>query len=76
MDQIFILALLISVSFLICKVLEIKFIKKEPIAPKDIIRDTLLVYVSSVIGIYGIEYIHPSKITDSSIQVFTDHPNF
>lgn len=76
MEQIFIVALLIAVSFVCFKVIDSMIIKKEQIGIKDIVKDALLVYLSSMVGMYAIDYIQPFKPKASSIQVFTDSPNF
>jgi hypothetical protein len=76
MEQVFIVGLLIAVSFVILKVIESMFIKKEHIGIKDLVKDALLVYLSSIVGMYAIDYIQPFKPKAGSIQVFTDSPNF
>ena len=76
MDQIYIIALIISVAFVFFKMIEIKYIKKCDFVVKEIIVDALLVYLSSLAGLYGIGYIYPLKIPDAPVQVFTDEPKF
>ena len=79
MDNIFIIAGVISVIFLIAKFIEMRFVEKENKPLKLLIRDSLLVYFSVVIGYFILEQINPmiqngggSTIT----PVFTDNPEF
>ena len=82
MDNIFIIAGIISVVFLIVKFLEMRFIEKESKPLKFLVRDALVVYFSVVIGNFVLDQINPimrsgiinpgSKVT----PVFTDNPEF
>jgi len=79
MDNIFIIAGVISVIFLIAKFIEMRFVEKENKPLKLLIRDSLLVYFSVVSGYFILEQINPmiqngggSAIT----PVFTDNPEF
>lgn len=78
MENIFIIAGVISVVFLIAKFLEMRFIEKEAKPLKHLIRDALVVYFSVVAGDFVMNQIHPvfegggKKLT----PVFTDNPGF
>ena len=50
MDNIFFIAAVISVIFLISKFIEMRFVEKENKPLKLLIRDALLVYFSVVFG--------------------------
>ena len=50
MDNIFIIAAIISVIFVIAKFIEMRFVDKEAKPLKFLIRDALLVYVSVIMG--------------------------
>lgn len=80
MDNIFIVAAVISVIFLISKFIEMRFIDKESKPLKILIRDALLVYFSVVFGNFVIEQINPiiqnSAIGNAITPVFTDNPGF
>jgi hypothetical protein len=80
MDNIFIVAAVISVIFLISKFIEMRFIDKESKPLKILIRDALLVYFSVVFGNFVIEQINPiiqnSTIGNAITPVFTDNPGF
>ena len=77
MENIFIIAAIISIIFLIVKFIEMRFIEKESKPLKFLIRDALLVYFSVIISNFVINQINPvvnniQKIT----PVFTDNPGF
>jgi hypothetical protein len=77
MENIFIIAGVVSVVFLIAKFLEMRFIEKEAKPLKHLIRDALVVYFSVVAGNFVMEQINPvfeggKKLT----PVFTDNPGF
>ena len=85
MENIFIFAGIISLVFLIVKFFEMRFIEKENKPLKYLVRDTLLVYFSVIIGYFLIEQITPviKNIEGGTIvpatgnqNVFTDNPGF
>jgi hypothetical protein len=80
MDNIFIIAAIISIVFLISKFIEMRFIEKEPKPLKFLIRDSLLVYFSVVFGDFIFGQINPmikgGSTTSNATQVFTDNPGF
>ena len=79
MDNIFLIAGVISVIFLIAKFLEMRYIDKEPKPLKYLIRDTLLVYLSVVTGKFLVYQLNPI-INETAAPVipiaFTDNPPF
>ena len=74
------IALIIAIVFLVIKFIEMRFIEKENKPLKLLIRDTLLVYISVVLGYYILEQLKPviqnggSNIVNT--PVFTDNPGF
>ena len=79
MDNIFIIAAIISVIFVIAKFIEMRFIEKEAKPLKFLIRDALLVYVSVVLGHFILGQLKPMIQDGGNIvapQVFTDNPGF
>ena len=80
MDNIFIIATVISVIFLISKFIEIRFVDNESKPLKLLIRDTLLVYFSVISGYFIMEQLKPVlEIAGEAVsmpQVFTDNPEF
>ena len=82
MKNIFIIALFISIIYLIFKFLEMRFIDKETKSLKLLIRDTLLVYISIIISNFFILQINPliygekAGVNNGITPVFTDNPDF
>jgi hypothetical protein len=80
MSNIFIVAGIIAVVFLIVKFIEMRFVDKESKPLKFLIRDALLVYFSVVSGSFIIDQVSPvmqevgENITNPA--VFTDNPGF
>ena len=76
MDKdIFINGLLLSLVFSIVYYLELKFISKKEIKLKDIVKYSLLVYISYIISTFlytQIENKTPKQVT----RVFTEAPSF
>lgn len=79
MDNIFLVAGIISVIYFIAKFLEMRYVDKEPKPLKFLIRDSLLVYISVVCGSFIIDQLKP-VINESTIPevplAFTDNPPF
>ena len=79
MRNIFVVAAIISITFLLAKFLEMRYIEKESKPLKLLIRDAFLVYFSVIIANFVIDQINPvikggtiAKVT----PVFTDNPGF
>jgi hypothetical protein len=80
MENIFVIAIIISVIFLISKFIEMRFIEKESKPLKLLIRDSLLVYFSVITSYFIIHQLKPMIQSggDAIINtpVFTDNPGF
>lgn len=78
MNNIFLVAAIISILFLLAKFIEMRFIEKENKPLKFLIRDSLIVYISTVLGFFLQEQLEPvmEGIHISSPAAFTDNPNF
>ena len=79
MDNIFLVAGIISVIFFIAKFLEMRYIDKEPKPLKILIRDALLVYVSVIAGDFISIQLNPvinETVAPISPLAFTDNPPF
>jgi hypothetical protein len=77
MNNIFVTSGVISIIFLITKFLEMRFIEKENKPLKLLIRDTLVVYFSVIIGHYLLIQINPIIHSGGSApKIFTDNPDF
>jgi hypothetical protein len=80
MENIFIIASLISFFYLIVKFIEMRFIEKDNKPLKVLIKDTLVVYLCVLLGNFIVDQINPSLLgeeaTNTVTQVFTDTPGF
>lgn len=81
MENIFILSGIIAVVFFIIKFLEMRFIEKETKPLKILFRDTIIVYISSILGFLLNTQLKPiiqngGVITPAYPAVFTDNPSF
>ena len=79
MDNIFLVAGIISVIYFIAKFLEMRYIDKEPLPLTFLVTDALLVYVSVVCGSFIIDQLKPvihEIDTPNAPLAFTDNPPF
>jgi hypothetical protein len=78
--QLFITAILISLLFFLFKIIENKIISKEDIKLKIVFKDSLLVFLSVIIGLNLIDQLLPLIYESSELvtnpPVFTDTPGF
>lgn len=76
MDNIYIVALSVSIVFMISKFFEIRFILKEKINLKQLVIDSILVYFSVIIGYFIIEQFADKAKNLTQAPVFIDTPKF
>jgi hypothetical protein len=79
MDNIFLVAGLISIIFLVSKFLEMRYVDKEAKPLKVLIKDSLLVFISVVAGSFILEQVKPvidEKLLQVNPAAFTDNPPF
>ena len=79
MNNIFIIASIISIIVLVMKFIEMRYIEKESKPLKLLIRDTLLVYFSVILANFVMEQINPIMTAGAGKKVtpvFTDNPTF
>ena len=80
MKGIFIIALVIAITFFIIKFIEMRFIEKESKPLKLLIRDALLVYFSVFVANFVLEQVNPLMSGGQKqgviTPVFTDNPGF
>ena len=75
-NSIFFTAMAISIAYLIFKFIEMRFILKENKPIKVLARDTLIVYLSVLLGNFVIQQLTNAKLTSNVTQVFTNEPSF
>jgi hypothetical protein len=76
MEHILWTSILITVVYISLSILDRLYIQKEPLNVKQVIKDAVMVYISGVVGIYGITYIKGHITEPPGLTVFTDAPNF
>ena len=74
-NSVLIHACLVSILFLIMKFIEMRFITKSNIPPKELIRDGVLVFVAFTATHYLLKQFGSSSHT-KMVEVFTDIPAF
>ena len=78
-SNVFINAGAAAILFLIMKFIEMRFIEKENKPLKELIKDTLIVYISVLSGFYLLDQLSPmmeSVSSDNIPAVFTGNPEF
>jgi hypothetical protein len=68
---------IIAFIYLLMKFIEMRITKKEAKPMKELIRDTIIVYLSALMGLYIInEFMPTSSVVKTVTNVFTDAPGF
>ena len=68
---------IIAFIYLLMKFIEMRIVQKETKSIKELIRDTIIVYLSAMVGLYIIaEFIPTSSSLQTVTNVFTDAPGF
>ena len=80
MTNTFIVAGIISIVYFLVKFTEMRFVDKESKPLKMLIRDSLLVYFSVIVGSFLMDQLKPimddASTTPCMPSVFTDNPGF
>ena len=76
MDNIYLVALTISIVYIISKFFEIRFILKENVNLKQLVIDTILVYFSVILGSFVIDQFMDKTKNLTQAPVFIDTPKF
>lgn len=71
-----IIASCITVTFLLFKYIDTKFIQKQELDIKQLIRDLLLVYVGSVSGLFIIDQVNTKVDIKPTTSAFINNPEF
>ena len=68
---------IIAFIYLFMKFVEMRILQKETKPVKDLIRDTIMVYLSAIVGLYIIsEFMPKASMINTITNVFTDAPGF
>jgi hypothetical protein len=77
MDNLFIQAGIIAVLYLLLKFGEMRFVLKEAKPIKFLMRDTVIVFISSIMGMYIIDQFMLQGSTSKNVpSAFMDNPTF
>ena len=77
MEKYIIHAGIIAFIYLLIKFAEMRIITKEPRPLKELLRDAVIVYLSSVVGLYVITELMPTaSVKNEAMNVFIDAPGF
>lgn len=74
--SIFINAIAVAFCYLVFRFIEMRFLLKENKPLKFLVRDTLIVYLSVLLGNFILSQIGISNIVTKVPQVFTNDPDF
>ena len=74
--SIFINAIAVAVCYLIFRFIEMRFLLKDNKPLKFLIRDTLIVYLSVLLGNFVLQQMGLNNIVAKVPQVFTNDPDF
>jgi hypothetical protein len=72
-------SLAISIIFMIYKIIDMKYITKEEKSLKNITKDSLIVFLCSMISMFGLEQLNINEIIGNSketLSAFTNEPDF
>ena len=75
-QSIFVAGVAIAIVYLLFRFIEMRFVLKEKKPIKVLIRDTLMVYLSVVIGNFILSQFSTSIIVPKTPEVFTGAPGF
>ena len=79
MENIFLYAGIAAAIYFIIKFIEMKYVNQESVPLKVLVRDTVLVYASVVLGDFVMDQVNPalqSAMVASVPEVFNDAPDF
>jgi hypothetical protein len=69
----------ISIIFMIYKIIDMKYITKEENSFKNITKDSLIVFLCSMVSMFGLEQLNINEIignSKESLSAFTNEPDF
>jgi hypothetical protein len=88
MENLFLIALFATIVYFMIKFIEMKYLEEEMKPLKVIVREGLIVFVSTILASYGFMYSNSyvtdllEVITETKVgnketpQIFTDNPGF
>lgn len=88
MEKVFVISILVTVLFCIVKFIEMKYLDKETKPLKVVVRDAIIVFVSSIAATFSFFHLEHSindflniitetkTLNTNATQIFTDEPGF
>ena len=77
MEKNIIITIVVSILFLVIKFLEVRFIQKDETKPlKDTIKDTIVVGIATMIGLYVSELSLNTASSKAFTNAFVGKPDF
>ena len=77
MENTFTYSLIISLIYIIIKFIETKtLLKNNDKTIKHLVKDTIIVYLSSVLGLYVVQQLNPGTTATIEPGAFTTNPEF
>ena len=76
MENNFVSAGIIAVVYLLVKFVEMRFLIKESKPVKDLIRDTIIVYISGILGLFVFNQLVPLTTQKVETSAFTGKAEF
>ena len=67
---------IIAVTFALVKMLEIRIAKNDPKPLKILVKETIMVYICAILGIFIFNQVNPLKGGSAPTSAFTDKPAF
>lgn len=68
---------IVAFIYLLLKFVEMRIVSKETKPIKELLRDTIIVYLSVIVGLYIIHEFMPSGEAAKTVtNVFVDNPGF
>ena len=72
-------SLVISILFMIYKIIDMKYITKEEKSLKNITKDSLIVFLCGMVSMFALEQFNINEIignSKESLSAFTNEPDF
>lgn len=77
MEKYFIESFSVALIYLIFKIFEKRFIVKEEMVLKDIVKDTIVIYLCSIVGLFIFGQIQEEGlVSKETVNAFVDNPSF
>ena len=76
MNDKFAAACVIAIVYVTIKLIEIRFVSKEAKSVREIVRDTIVVYISSFLAMFIIEHVETSDLGKTNAVAFVGAPEF